>query len=343
VIPGLSGKKIFITGGTGFLGSLVLRRLKSISESARSGVSVTVLTRNPEKFRAEKPELLWSGLEFIKGNVTNFRFDSRAGFDFVIHGGNSAEAPANEIENKLFRETTIEGTDHLLAEIERLAEPPRKILLLSSGAVYRATKTDHPYSESDPTIETDSKESFSPARAYAEAKFETESRLKKFAARLKIPLALGRIFACAGPYIPLEGRFALGQFIRSARENGEIQIHSDGTPLRTYLAGDELAEWLLTLLAGEGSGTEIYNIGSDDAISILGVAEAVREVFAKRGKSVSVSLSNPGLDSRSARGADYVPNIDKFAENYGLKPRKSSIQAIQETTEWVLNETRSLS
>jgi len=338
----LRGKRLFITGGTGFIGSLVLKALKKSFSEAKSGTSVVVLSRNPEAFQKSRPELLWTGLSFLEGDIASFRFNRESEFDFVLHGGNPASAPGDENEATEFWRTVVEGTEHLLSEIDRLVKKPQKIVLLSSGAVYA-----RPFPEPGTVVETfpsvaSVKKPTTVSAAYGEAKLATENALTGFAVRHGMGLSVARIFACAGAYLPLEGRFALGQFIRMARDSGEIVIRSDGSPLRSYLAGDELAEWVLTLLSGKAEGVEVFNLGSDDAVSIREVAETVQDRFAAHGKRVTIRFEPAPAETVSALSRDYVPGIEKIALAYGLKPRKSSIQAVEETTDWVLNETRSL-
>lgn len=319
------GKRIFITGGTGYLGSLLLRRLKDHAD-------VTVLTRDPEKFSRRRPELLWPGLRFVRGEIETFRFPAGADFDFVIHGGNPADLPKDPEGQAAFRRTALDGTTRLLTELDGLARLPERILLLSSGAVYG------PPPPGLSSFSEDRKPA--PGDAYGEAKLATENAVMRFARDRGIGAAIARIFACAGAYLPLEGRFALGQFIRSARDEGEIRILSDGTPKRTYLDGDELADWLFTLLAGDAADSkaiETLNVGSDDVVSIREVAENVREVFRTHGKAVIVSTAS--ADPRRPASPDYVPDLRKIAEKYGLRPKKSSGEAIRDATEWALNET----
>lgn len=328
-MDGLAGKRIFITGGTGYIGSLLLRRLKALAKANPGAApsAVTILTRNSARFVAERPELLWPGLSFVEGDVRRFRISEKSQFDFVIHGGNPSGNPSGETAEREFRETTVSGTQHLFEQLATLATPPERVLLLSSGAVHSVRENSASPVSHPPTGRN----------AYAEAKAQSENVFLVEAANSKISATIARIYACAGPYIPLEGRFALGQFIQSARSRGEIEVRSNGEALRSYLHGDELAEWLLRMTASapRGAGeTSAFDVGSDDCISIRQVAEAVQAVFATQGKSVTIRF-----DGTFPAGADYLPDLRAVTEAYGLKPRKSSTQAVRETTEWVLNES----
>jgi nucleoside-diphosphate-sugar epimerase len=326
VDSGLDSKSsLFITGGTGYLGSLLLRRLKETA-------SVTVLTRDPEGFRSRRPELIWPDLNFLKGDIETFEFPEESSFEYVIHGGNPADLPSDPEGQAAFRRTAQGGTAHLIKQIDRLPHLPKRILLLSSGAVY---------GPQPPELDrSDEKRKPTPGDIYGESKYETELLLAEFARARGIGAGIARIFACAGPYLPLTGRFALGQFISQARDSGEIRILSDGTPKRSYLDGDELAEWLLALLHGRpGVEKEIetFNVGSDDAITIAGLAEIVSDVFKGQGKTISLSLG--ATDPRRPASPSYLPDIRLIAEKYGLKPKKSSTQAVRDATEWALHET----
>lgn len=328
MVTALGGKRIFITGGTGFLGSLVLRSLRERAAHSKNGISVTVLSRNPEAFKKSRPELLWPGLTFLKGDVESFRFEPGSSFDYILHGGNPSDPPGDEAAAQKFWQTVVEGTRHLLTEIDRLEKVPARILLLSSGAIYGPQPADVATVSEDASTRAGS--------PYADAKLAAEKVMTEFTEKRGIAFTIGRIFACAGAYLPLQGRFALGQFIRAARDEGVIRIRGDGKTKRSYLAGDELAQWLLTLLVSKGTGTEVFNIGSADALTIWDIAEAVRGCFSSRGKTVSLFLEP---SPTAANSPDYIPDIQRIADKYGLKPVKSSLDAIRETVEWVLNES----
>jgi len=324
-----AGKRIFITGGTGFLGSHLLQSLK--------GSSVTVLSRDPEAFIKRRPELQWDTLSFIKGDIQSFTLNPDASFDYVIHGGTPSDSPSDHRSALALWRTALIGTHQLLNQLDRLKERPKKILYLSSGAVYGPQPADlRAFPESFVRHQELGPSIYSPSGAYGESKLATERLLSHYAGSTHTPLTVARIFGCAGPYLPLRGRFALGQFIQSAIEHQEIRIASDGTTKRSYLAGNELAEWLLTLLVS-GTGTEIYNLGSDDAISIRQVAEEVQAVFKRRQKEVRI-IHEPLSDKTKGRSPDYIPDLTLITEKHGLRPLKSSIQSVQETTEWVLDE-----
>jgi UDP-glucuronate decarboxylase len=133
---------------------------------------------------------------------------------------------------------------------------------------------------------------------------------------------IGRCFAFVGPDLPLDVHFAIGNFIRDALRGDGITVAGDGTPLRTYLHQEDLAEWLWTLLLRGRSG-EAYNVGSDEVISIEQLAHLVRDILAPD-KPVRIlgRATDTGLRNK------YVPDIGKAMEELSLEVRISLPEAI---------------
>jgi hypothetical protein len=73
-------------------------------------------------------------------------------------------------------------------------------------------------------------------------------------------------FAFVEPHLPLDGNYAIGNFIRSALTSQTIRIHGDGTSLRSYLYPTDLTVWLLRAQV-QAPSLQTINIGSGQAIS----------------------------------------------------------------------------
>ncbi|HEX9807727.1 MAG TPA: NAD-dependent epimerase/dehydratase family protein, partial [Alteraurantiacibacter sp.] len=93
----LEGARIFMTGGTGFIGRWMLEALVCAPIEAE----VTVLSRNPRRFVNAAPHLA-RHVTFLKGDVTAFEI-SQAGFTHVIHGATDASAALTASDpNRMF-------------------------------------------------------------------------------------------------------------------------------------------------------------------------------------------------------------------------------------------------
>jgi len=139
---------------------------------------------------------------------------------------------------------------------------------------------------------------------------------------------IARLFAFAGPHLPLDLNFAIGNFVRDAVKGQSIRIAGDGTPRRSYLYAADLAIWLWTILL-RGQPARPYNVGSDTEVSIAGLADLVVRNGAP-GTRIEIAQSpRPG-----APAARYVPCVDRAREELGLRANVPLDEAIRRMFDW---------
>ena len=124
----LAGKRIFMTGGTGFIGRWMLDALFEANRREGLGVEVDLLTRDPDAFTAAAPNIAAAeGCRLIKGDV--LRLAGLEGpFDFVLHAATDASAHLNETDPKRMFDTILEGT-RAGGELAREANARRVVFL----------------------------------------------------------------------------------------------------------------------------------------------------------------------------------------------------------------------
>ena len=241
-VASLAGSSLFITGGTGFIGRWLLAVLARANTTLDLGLTVTVLTRSKTRFLKRCPELASAPrIHLIEGDVRTFEFP-KGQFSHVIHAATDTNVQAARQPLKLI-DTIVNGTRRVLEF--SLAAGVRRVLLLSSGAVYGAQPHDlETVSEDYPgACATTLRRS-----AYGQAKRLAEQLATIFHADIGLDVVTGRLFAFVGPGMPLDTHFAIGNFIRDAIAGHEIVVTSDGTPVRSYLYAGDLTAWLLRLL-----------------------------------------------------------------------------------------------
>lgn len=314
---------VFLTGGTGFVGSWLLEALLAAIDAGRVGSRVHVLTRDPAAFERRRPHLaLHPAMRLHRGDVRDFG-DLPLRPALVIHGATEASASLNAADGRTMLETIVDGTRRTLAFAE--ATGARRVLLLSSGAVYGPQPAalplvDETYGGGPSCVD--------PLSAYAEGKRMAELRavLSQRAGGPEVLIA--RLFAFVGPYLPIDRHFAAGNFVRDALDGGPIRIQGDGTPLRSYLYGADMAAWLWTILL-RGEPGRPYNVGSEAAIAI---ADLARAIAVAAGPTISVEIAQtPRCGELPAR---YVPATARARQELGLHEAVGLEEAIARTLAW---------
>jgi dTDP-glucose 4,6-dehydratase len=301
----LKGKKILITGGSGFFG-------KSFCETlATYGIDIYVMARNP---------VMKNGVSFIPHDVTK-PFDFNVKVDYIIH----AATPAIDIDKKDFEKTLdiiVNGTKNALDYAEKIN--CKKFLLVSSGAVYG----EQP-SEMDKIPESYvNKDSFFDFKsAYGTGKRISELLALDWNHRTGKNVTIARCFAFAGRHLPINQHFAIGNFVRDALANKVINVKGDGTSVRSYLDADDLVLWLLAILLHGESG-EAYNVGSDVEISIKDLANIV----ALQVPGTKIIVQNKA--ELSGKRSKYVPSIEKVKTDLQLSVNVDLNKSIKKMIEF---------
>lgn len=316
----LEGRRLFITGGTGFVGKWLLSTLVDVNRRLDLNVQATVLTRDPAAFHAAMPLLAGSPeLHWLQGDVRDFAFPD-TNFDTIIHA--ATDVVACTTPENIFA-TCVEGTQRVL-ELAAQASA-RDLLLVSSGAVYgrqppalACVPEDYPGAP-DPLL---------PGSAYGEGKRAAEWLCAAAAARSGLRVATARCFAFIGPHLPLDKRFAIGNFLDAAMSSREIVIQGDGTPHRSYLYAADMAAWLWAVLLLGRNGAA-YNVGSTEALSIAALAGRVCSAL-----RVSPSIRIMGTLDLSSTPERYVPENRRAREELGLARPLPLDEAILRTARW---------
>lgn len=322
------GRRLFLSGATGFFGAWLLESYLYANRTFGLNSSATVLSRDPETFARRMPHIAADpAITLWRGDVRNFDAPDQE-FAFVLHAAapTSADAASRPLE---LLSTLIDGTRRILAFAAD--HGARKFLLVSSGAVYG---NQPPHISHIAETHEGAADWLQPGAAYAEGKRVAEQMCAIQATCSSIEFKIARCFAFIGPHLPLHGHFAIGNFIADALAGRNIQIHGDGTPLRSYLYAADLAVWLWTMLLNpnpSGANPAVWNAGSSRAISILDLA---RLVAAEIRPTLAVNVkadSTPGTQRQI-----YVPDVRKAQAELGLQQIVDLRDAIRRTADWYL-------
>lgn len=300
----LRGGRLFVTGGTGFVGKWLLETFLAANSIYDLDARVTVLTRNAARFRRDAPWIAEAGaVELHEGDIRNFAFPA-GNFTHLIHAASdmSLDAPPLEV-----LDTIVVGTRRVLdfATDRRVGD----LLLISSGAVYG------PQPDSLERLSEDYRGARSLAdtlTAYAEGKRHAEWLTCAYALDSRLRCRIARLFTFFGPYLP--SNYAIANFVSDLRANRPIHIAGDGTPVRTYLYAADMAVWLWHALLRGRPGL-ICNVGGAAPISIL---ELAQRVAALATPALTVHVARQPVAGRAS--ARYVPSVDAARRELGVVP-----------------------
>lgn len=318
----LRGARVFLTGGTGFFGCWLLETLLWANEQKTLGAKAVVLTRDPAAFGRRAPHLAaHPAVTLHRGDVTSCAFPEGPATHVVHAALQTSTSPEKQARIHEF-DSTVTGTRRVL-DFAREAGV-RRFLFVSSGSVYGpqpkdVTRIPETY-DGAPDVSL-------PMSAGAEAKRAAELLCALYGDG-RLTATSARCFTFVGPYLALDDKFAIGNFIRDGLQGGPIRVLGDGSQVRSYMYGAELAVWLWTILV-RGAAGRAYNVGSEAAVSIADVARAVASRF-----SPAPAVSILGMPVPGQAPSRYVPDTSRARTELGLRSLVGLDEALTRTVDW---------
>jgi dTDP-glucose 4,6-dehydratase len=318
---GLRGARVFVTGGTGFVGCWMLESLLHANAELGLDAKAVVLTRDPARFARKAPHLSNDhAVSLVTGDLRDFRAPSGT-FTHVLHLATETNSDLSAPRPSQLFDASVDGTRRVLEFAA--ASGVEQLLFTSSGAVYGSQPSDCARLSEDLGI--------APAPENLDAAYGHGKRAAEFlccAAHAEHGLAakIARCFAFVGPYLPLRSGYAVGNFIDDALAKRAIRVSSDGSAVRSYLYAADLAAWLWAVLL-RGEPARPYNVGSDRPISIAELARTVSRVLGP----VEVTIEGTTGDATRSR---YVPDTERARIELGVRESVTLEEAIERTARW---------
>jgi nucleoside-diphosphate-sugar epimerase len=287
--------KILVTGNMGYVGPLVLRRLRESHPGATligydMGYFAHCLTGAP-RFPESRADVQYFG------DIRQVSEDILHGVDGVVH----LCAISNDPMGALYEDVTMTINHRASVDLAKKAKRAgvKKFVFASSCSVYG-------FAEGGPRREEDE---LNPLTAYAKSKVATERDLASLASETFTATCLRFSTAC-GMSDRVRLDLVLNDFVAGALASKRINILSDGTPWRPLIHVKDMAraiDWALQRNHREGGTCLTLNVGSDTwNYQVKDLATAVAEVI----PGVEVSINKDAQpDKRS-----YRVNFDKFTK-----------------------------
>jgi len=274
---GISGKRIFITGGTGFIGSLIVKSFLIANIKYKLDNTIEVLVRSKEKANEMFSDWTNCGLRLLVGEITHLTNTEK--YDYIIH-------TASPTSSKYFMTNPVEvldinfqGTKNVL-ELAKFNNDSRVVCLSSMeafGCVEESLKRIH--EKELGYIDISSIRS-----CYSEGKRVLELLCKCFSEEYGVYACVARLAQTFGPGIlPTDNR-VFAQFAKSAIKGEEIILHTSGESVGNYCYTRDAIKGILTILL-KGTKGETYTVVNESTtMMIREMAMLVVENFSE-GKS----------------------------------------------------------
>ena len=320
--PRLRGARLFVTGGTGFIGRWMLEALREADTRLGLQMEVVVLTRDPDGVARRAPHLAqYPGFRFIAGDVCDLAGTGDR-FSHVLHAATDASAELNERDPRRMFDTIVTGTRRALDFA--LDAGAQRVVFLSSGAVYGPQPWEvekvAEHFRGGPNCQD-------PKIAYAEGKRAAEMLCAIYGKQFGLDIVSARIFAVLGPLLSLDIHFAAGNFIRDALAGEKVRVIGGGGGVRSYLYATDLTVWLWAMLLRAERGA-VYNVGSEESVSIAALAERVSGLLGNAGFEI-LDKADPGWNL-----GRYVPSTELIRTSLNLQAEVGLDEAIRRTAAW---------
>jgi len=303
-------KTLLIIGGTGFFGNSILSYFSKSKSLKKKFNKIIIISRNKlASFRYTKN--LKKNYSIIKKNCDILKLKKLPKADYVIY--------AAILKN--YRDDYLAVKNYVKLAI--IYHSNSKILYTSSGAVY-GQQPNKIKGFKENYLNYNKKINFKKGykQSYANFKLKGEKLFQKLGNE-GFNVSIARCFAFVGEYLPLNSNFVIGNIIQNILDRKDIKINANYRIYRSYMYADDLVKWLLKILDNSNTQCPIYNVGSNDKISIHQVANTLAKKFNLRIDSEKFS---------SKKFDNYVPNINKAKKILGLKIYSSSIKVVIKTT-----------
>lgn len=304
--------KILVTGGAGFIGSHLCRKL------LESGNSVVVLddlsTGSYDNLAGLEEDF---GLRLIVDSVNNpgivdecvrdidcvYHLASAVGVQLII------DQPVRTIES------IVGGTETVLKSCARYRRP---FLLTSTSEVYgKGVKV--PFSEDDDTVMgATSRRRWS----YACAKAMDEFLALAHWVEARLPVVIARLFNTVGPGQTGQYGMVVPRFVRQAIQSRPITVYGDGTQTRCFAHVSDIVGALVKLMNCKEARGQVVNIGNSEEVTILQLAQRVKSVTGSSSDIQLIPYSEAygdGFEDMVRR----VPALNKAEKLIGYKPTKT--------------------
>jgi UDP-glucose 4-epimerase len=315
--------RVLITGGAGFIGSHVAEAYLARGDevfilddlSTGSIDNIHHLKPNPRfHYTIESVHHAPTVAELVDQCDIVLHLAAAVGVRLIV------ESPVRTIE------TNVHGTEVVLAKANK---KKKKVLIASTSEVYGLSEQVPFREDGNLVLGPTSKGRWS----YACSKAIDEFLALAYWRERKLPTVIVRLFNTVGPRQTGQYGMVVPTFVKQALTGRPITIHGDGRQSRCFTQVSDVVRALVALMDHPGAVGEVFNIGSDEEVTIRALAERVKSLSDSRSEIVTIPYEQAygeGFEDMPRR----VPDITKIGKLIGYRPTRSLDQILQSVIEF---------
>jgi UDP-glucose 4-epimerase len=324
-------KNWLITGGCGFIGLALLRRLQDEPDAAvRIVDNLSVGTREElgavGAFREIGPDQPgdWSGVGLLVGDILDEGLAVRAaqGADVIVHLAANTGVPASIVAPRQDMQANVVGTFNYL-EAARIARCPNFVFASSGATVGECTPPVHEEMPSHPV---------SP---YGASKLAGEGYLSAYHAAYGLAASSLRFGNVYGPGSGHKTS-VVAAFLKQAFAGKPLVVHGAGTQTRDFIYIDDIVSAIMAAATTPAAAGQAFQIATNKEHSVLELAEMLMEILAGHG------LTGVTATYEQARAGDVRRNFSdtsKAARLLGWRPDYELRKGLELTVKWFMSQS----
>jgi UDP-glucose 4-epimerase len=213
-------------------------------------------------------------------------------------------------------ETNVHGTEVVLTQANKNSQKKKLVIVASTSEVY-GKSTEIPFREdADLRLGATWKHRW----AYACSKALDEFLALAYWKEKKLPVIVVRLFNTVGPRQTGQYGMVVPNFVKQALAGQPITVFGDGSQSRSFTYVGDVVDALMRLVDEPKAVGEVFNVGNGQEISILGLAEKIKEMTGSQSEIVKVPYDQAygaGFEDMPRR----VPDITKLQKFIGYEPK----------------------
>ena len=310
--------RVLVTGGAGFIGSHLVDAL--LAQGHEVWALDDLSTGSLDNLKDASGN---TNFHFVEGSILDSKIVNAqvAQVDEVYHLAAAVGVRLIVEEPVRTLVTNVQGTEVVLEHCNRFG---KRVLVASTSEVYGDHREELPLAENSRRI-------YGPTTsrrwAYADSKAMDEFLALAYHQERGLDCVIVRLFNTVGPRQSGQYGMVIPNFVQSALAGRQIEIHGDGTQTRCFCHVQDTIQALRSLMDARETSGEIFNVGSQERIRILDLADRVKVMTGSKSKLEFIPYEEVyglGIEDMFHR----IPAIDKIAGVVAWEPTRTLEQIL---------------